>query len=60
MRIDHAKTRVLTCEIKQNPREKNVLEHIGKIAGVKTVPIVHPRELEWRGDTQLARAARSP
>jgi len=58
MCIDDAERGILPREIDKDARQEDMLEHIGEIAGVESVLIIHSRELKRRGNAKLARAAR--
>jgi hypothetical protein len=45
MRVDHAERLRLLAQMDQNAREHRVLDHIGEIAGMECVHIVHPKRL---------------
>src|SRR5262249_34725807 len=42
MGIDHAKRRGLAAKVDEDARQDGVLVHVGEIAGMESVPIVHP------------------
>jgi len=41
MGVDDAEGRLLPGEIEQQPRQQRMFEHVGEIAGVKGVAVVH-------------------
>ena len=43
MRVDEAQRRGLARQIDENAREQRMLEHVGEIAGVKRMAVVHRR-----------------
>ena len=45
MRVDDTKGRGLRAQVQKNAGERRMFEHIGEVAGMKGVPIVHPPSL---------------
>ena len=41
MGIDHAKSRRLVAQVREDARQHRVLVHVGEVAGMEGVPIIH-------------------
>jgi len=42
MGVDHPKRRLLAQQVNKDTRQQRMFEHIGEIAGMETVSIIHP------------------
>ena len=42
MGVDHPEGRLLAQQINKDTRQQRMFEHIGEIAGMETVSIIHP------------------
>ena len=59
MGVDEAERRVLAREIDEDARQDRVLEHVGEIAGMKGVAIIHERQTRRNPDEPALRVHRT-